>query len=486
MQCLTEKTDAEHSVTTQEIIDYLALQGINAERKSIYTDIDLLIDYGMDIVKNSGRSGGYTLVSRQFELAELKLLVDAVQSSKFITTKKSRDLIGKLETLCSKYEAGQLHRQVVVTNRNKTVNENIYYNVDIIYNAIAENVKIQFQYFEWDVNKEMHLRRNGKVYEVSPWLLTWDDENYYLIAYDSEAGIIKHYRVDKMLKIELSVEKREGKEQFQHFDIAAYSKKTFGMFAGKEETVTLRCDRSLTGVMIDRFGKDVAMRKIDENTIQARVNVAVSRQFFGWITGLGNIVKIKAPDMKERTYQIVLEGIVITVTKKRIKNMYLRIKKEDGMVLISAPYQMSDLRIRRFAEERLPWIREYQEKYKELKQQKDLRPALSEAEIRRRKVLLKAAVEKLIQKYEQLMRVQVSGVTIRQMKTRWGSCNVKTHHININLALYEKGPECLEYVVVHEMCHILEASHNKIFWGYVAQYFPDWKNVRARLNEEGV
>ena len=169
--------------------------------------------------------------------------------------------------------------------------------------------------------------------------------------------------------------------------------------------------------------------------------------------------------MKERTYQIVLEGIVITVTKKRIKNMYLRIKKEDGMVLISAPYQMSD---------------------KELKQQKDLRPALSEAEIRRRKVLLKAAVEKLIQKYEQLMRVQVSGVTIRQMKTRWGSCNVKTHHININLALYEKGPECLEYVVVHEMCHILEASHNKIFWGYVAQYFPDWKNVRARLNEEGV
>ena len=190
--------------------------------------------------------------------------------------------------------------------------------------------------------------------------------------------------------------------------------------------------------------------------------------------------------MKERTYQIVLEGIVITVTKKRIKNMYLRIKKEDGMVLISAPYQMSDLRIRRFAEERLPWIREYQKKYKELKQQNDLKPALSEAEIRRRKVLLKAAVEKLIQKYEPLMQVQVSGVTIRQMKTRWGSCNVKTHHININLALYEKGPECLEYVVVHEMCHILEASHKKIFGGYVSQFFPDGKNVRARLDEEGI
>ena len=188
--------------------------------------------------------------------------------------------------------------------------------------------------------------------------------------------------------------------------------------------------------------------------------------------------------MKERTYQIVLEGIVITVTKKRIKNMYLRIKKEDGMVLISAPYQMSDLRIRRFAEERLPWIREYQKKYKELKQQNDLKPALSEAEIRRRKVLLKAAVEKLIQKYEPLMQVQVSGVTIRQMKTRWGSCNVKTHHININLALYEKGPECLEYVVVHELTHILEPSHNAVFWGYMTQFYPNWKHVRKYLNDE--
>ena len=185
--------------------------------------------------------------------------------------------------------------------------------------------------------------------------------------------------------------------------------------------------------------------------------------------------------MKQKTYQIVLDGIVITVTKKRIKNMYLRIKKEDGMVLISAPYQMSDLRIRRFAEERLPWIREYQKKYKELKQQNDLKPALSEAEIRRRKVLLKAAVEKLIQKYEPLMQVQVSGVTIRQMKTRWGSCNVKTHHININLALYEKGPECLEYVVVHEMCHILEASHNK-YSGVMSHSFSQTGKMCARVS----
>ena len=184
--------------------------------------------------------------------------------------------------------------------------------------------------------------------------------------------------------------------------------------------------------------------------------------------------------MKERTYQIVLDGIVITVTKKRIKNMYLRIKKEDGMVLISAPYQMSDLRIRRFAEERLPWIREYQKKYKELKQQNDLKPALSEAEIRRRKVLLKAAVEKLIQKYEPLMQVQVSGVTIRQMKTRWGVCVPAKRQITFSLRLAEKPRAAVEYVVLHEYAHFVGADPSPAFWAVVARYMPDYK-ARRRL-----
>lgn len=310
MQLLTEKTDENHMVTTQEIIQYLAAQEIAAERKSVYSDIDLLIEYGMDIIKVKERTNAYYLASRQFELAELKLLVDSVQSSKFITTKKSRELIGKLETLCSKNEARQLHRQVVVTNRNKTVNENIYYNVDMIYNAIEENVKVCFQYFEWSVNKEMQLRRGGKFYEVSPWLLTWDDENYYLIAFDSESGIIKHYRVDKMLKIRLSVENREGEDAFENFDIAAYSRKTFGMFAGEEETVTLCCKKELTGVIIDRFGKDVTMRPKDEETILVRVNVAVSRQFFGWLTGLGAVVRIESPERIATKYQDYLKEIL--------------------------------------------------------------------------------------------------------------------------------------------------------------------------------
>lgn len=190
--------------------------------------------------------------------------------------------------------------------------------------------------------------------------------------------------------------------------------------------------------------------------------------------------------MKERTYELILDGIKITVTKKRMKNMYLRIKKEDGSVLISAPHQMSDARIKAFAESRIDWIKEYRQKYKILNIQREQKPALSEAEIKRRKLLLKQQVNALVEKWEPVMDVKVSGITIRQMKTRWGSCNVNTHHININLALYEREPECLEYVVVHEMCHILEASHNKVFWDYVTRFFPDWKRVRKNLSQEEI
>ena len=190
--------------------------------------------------------------------------------------------------------------------------------------------------------------------------------------------------------------------------------------------------------------------------------------------------------MKQKTYQITIDGIEITVTKKRMKNMYLRIKKEDGSVHISAPYQTSDAHIRAFVGARISWIKEYQEKYRKLQEKRLEKPALDETEIKRRKVELKTSVEKLIRKYEPIMQVQVSGVTIRQMKTRWGSCNVNTHHININLALYEKEPKCLEYDVVHEMCHILEASHSRVFWDYMTRYYPDWKAVRKQLNEEGI
>lgn len=190
--------------------------------------------------------------------------------------------------------------------------------------------------------------------------------------------------------------------------------------------------------------------------------------------------------MRERVYQIVLGDIKVTVTKKRMKNIYLRIKQEDGSVQVSAPHQCSDAQICRFVEGRMEWIKLHQKQYQERKQKEAQRPILSDAEIKRRKALLKSAAERLVRKLEPVMGVSVSGITIRQMKTRWGSCNVKTCHINLNLALYEKAPECLEYVVVHEMCHMLEPSHNQVFWGYVTRYYPNWKQVKRRLNEEGI
>lgn len=307
---LMNKTDEQHVVTTPQLIEFLLSNDIRAERKSIYDDIEALRDFGLDIVKTTGPRGGYFLASRDFELAEVKLMVDLVQSSKFITQKKSRELIQKLEGQVSKYDASALQRQVVVADRNKAENENIYYSVDVIYEAIAKNSKIRYHYFEWDTQKQMRLRKEGDYYEVSPWLLTWDDENYYLVAYDDEAQMMKHYRVDKMLHIELTDKMREGKEAFDKIDVAAYSKKTFGMFAGKEETVQLVCENAMIGVLIDRFGRSVPMRKYDEEHILVRANIQVSSQFYGWLAGLSTHIRLLSPQSVVQEYQSYLKNIL--------------------------------------------------------------------------------------------------------------------------------------------------------------------------------
>ena len=219
-----------------------------------------------------------------------------MQSARFITAKKTNELIKKIEGLASKYEASKLHRQVYVTQRVKTMNESIYYNVDAIHAAIAENSQITFQYFQWNVKKEMELRKDGAFYRVSPWALSCDDENYYMIAYDDVEEKIKHFRVDKMLHIEMNGKKREGKQVFQSFDIAVYSRKMFGMYGGEEQLVKLQCVNELAGVIIDRFGKEIPMIPIDERHFNASVRVAVSRQFLSWVMALGEGAKIIGPE----------------------------------------------------------------------------------------------------------------------------------------------------------------------------------------------
>jgi len=315
---LMEHTDETHAVSTPKLIEYLASAGIKAERKSIYNDIDTLNDFGMDIIRSDAHRGGYMLASRQFELAEVKLLIDLVQSSKFITEKKSRELIEKLETLVSKYDAKGMQRQVQVVGRGKTLNETIYYNVDLVHTAISKNVKIRFHYFDWDISKRMKLRHDGAFYEVSPWKLTWDDENYYLLAFDEEANVIKHYRVDKMLDVSLTEIDRLGKEFFEKIDMAAYAKKTFGMFAGEEKTVRLLCDNSMIGVIVDEFGTEVAIRKEDDSHVVARMDVAVSPQFFGWLAGLGDRVQILAPSDVKEEYTSYLAKIISCYKERKI------------------------------------------------------------------------------------------------------------------------------------------------------------------------
>lgn len=295
MKLFYEETDAVHPLSRKQLEEKLMEYGIQTERKSLYNDIETLKKFGMDIAYKKERPEGYYLTSHKFELAELKLLVDAVQSSRFITERKSNSLIRKIESMTSRYEAKQLQRQVVVADRIKAMNESIYYNVDKIHAAIALNQQILFRYFEWTTEKTTRLKKGGNPYQVSPWALTWDDENYYLIGFDVDAGILKHFRVDKMLDIEMLEEPRVGKEEFGRFDLAHYTKKTFGMFGGEEETLRIRFHNKYIGVVIDRFGKDVSVRPDGEDCFAARVDVAVSEQFFGWLTGLGKGVKILSP-----------------------------------------------------------------------------------------------------------------------------------------------------------------------------------------------
>lgn len=312
IKILSEQTDEDHCMGTKQLIEELAKYDIKAERKSIYDDINQLVDFGYDIILVKSKvNGGYYMAGREFELAELKLLVEVVQSSKFITLKKSRELIAKIEKLASKSEAKQLQRQVYVANRIKTANESIYYIVDDIHRAIQNNEQISFQYLEWNLEKKLMPKRDGKLYRVSPWALTCKDENYYLIAHDNEEDKIKHFRVDKMGSIKvLSGEKREGGALFERFDIADYANKTFSMYGGEEESVTIQFENHLIGVVMDRFGQDASVRIRDDEHFSVRVTVAISGQFFGWLTGLGAGAQLTSPESVVAQYRKFIEEII--------------------------------------------------------------------------------------------------------------------------------------------------------------------------------
>ena len=311
MQILMQETDEQHPLSAAKIGARLESKyDMTCDRKTIYSDIELLDEIGLEVVHTPSRRGGFYVPGRQFELPELKLLVDAVQSSKFITVKKSEELIKKIGNLTSIGEASLLKRQIFIYNRPKTGNEHIYYSVDAIHTAMYENKKISFQYTNWTIRKELEVKKGGELYVVSPHALTWDDENYYLVAYHSETDTIRHYRVDKMKGTSVTKENREGIEQFRNFNLAEYAKKTFGMYGGHDEMLSMLCKTDLIGVLIDRFGKDIPVIPVDEEHFRTRVLVSVSRQFFGWITGIGRELRIEGPDHVKEEYQQYLQEIL--------------------------------------------------------------------------------------------------------------------------------------------------------------------------------
>jgi hypothetical protein len=296
MEYLLRHSDEEHTVSISQIVDYLESHDIPAQRKSLYDDIEALRKYGLDIIQtNHGKNYGYYVANRDFELPELKLLVDSVQSSKFITRKKTSELIRKIERLASIHDAHLLQRQVYVQNRIKTMNESIYYNVDEIHNGISKNRMIRFKYFDLTVTKERSYRKDGEFYVMSPYALTWDNQNYYLVAFDSDAGIIKHFRVDKMTNISMIDEPRDGQDAYKALDMAQYSKSIFGMFSGEPEPVRLRFSNRLVGSVLDRLGHDLMLIPDGDDHFIVTADVVVSPQFFAWIFGFGDMAQILGP-----------------------------------------------------------------------------------------------------------------------------------------------------------------------------------------------
>ncbi len=295
-QILEEYTDEAHGITMDRLLELLAMRGVKTERKSVYDDIDTLMDEGMDIQKPSGKDHTYRLLSREFSIAELKLMIDSIQASKFLSETTSREIIRKLNRLCSTHEAVQLQRSVILTNRVKNIESQMASNVDTINRAIAEGKQITYKYFDYTAQKRKVYRGGGEPYVRSPYALVYSDENYYMLAYDAARDQIRPYRVDRMEKVKLLALDRAGQEAFEKIDLAQYQKYTFSMFAGKVENVSMVFSNRMVNAVMDRFGRDVLMLKEDEGHFKITVPVAVSPQFFGWIFGLGELAKIVWPE----------------------------------------------------------------------------------------------------------------------------------------------------------------------------------------------
>ena len=318
MKMFEERTDREHPMSVQDIMLHLRGYGITVERKTVYDDIETLRIFGMHIANRRGKISGYYLADRAFELPELKILMDAVQSSRFLTQEQSRILLHKLETLTSVSEAKKLQSQISAVPGVKSVNGEIYKNIEGIYDAIAENCQITFQYYEWDLSKNLKKKRGGERYRVSPWKLIWKNENYYLLGLDEKSEIVKHYRIDKIKHINIEKQKRNGESIFKDFDMEKFTAGTFGMFGGKETPVRMEFENRLAGVVLDRFGQDVMLVSRDAEHFSMQAQISVSPKFFGWLASLGSGAVIMSPENVRREYTSFLKKTLMNYGENKI------------------------------------------------------------------------------------------------------------------------------------------------------------------------
>lgn len=307
---LYEKTDEEHFLTTAQLMQILEEQyGIKSHRQTIKGDIELLKQFGMEIEEVKSTQNRYNLYGRRFDVPELKLLIDAVESSKFITAKKSKELVEKLGVLAGEYASAKLKRNVSCEGRVKSGNERIYLIVDAINEAINSNKKISFQYFQYDVRKQQKLKRNGEPYTITPLHLVWNGDYYYMVGVYDYKQRIGSFRVDRIAK-RPNILDEDGTPAPEGFDINEHINTTFRMFSSDRAEVELICDNDVMDAIIDRFGEDVTTYANDMTSFRAVVDIAISNVFYSWVFGFGGKVKIKEPAVVRESYSSLLRNAI--------------------------------------------------------------------------------------------------------------------------------------------------------------------------------
>lgn len=305
---LYKYTDEQHMVSTQELIDEMTRQGYPGNRKTIKDDIDVLKKFGMDIVTNVSRGNSFYVGSREFEIPELKLLVDAVSSSRFISAAKSDQLISKLTKIASVYEQEFISPRIITSDRVKASNPQLFYVIDKLIAAVQQKKKVSFQYGEYDADKRMILRNDGEIYINSPYGCLWSDDFYYLIGYSEKHSKVVTFRVDRIVELEILDESICSEPE--GFNISDYAQTIVEMFDGEPQEVELVCDNELMKSVIDKFGNNIETERISDLQFKAKIKVSTSKTFYAWCFRFAGQMKIVGPKNVKDEYVEMAKKII--------------------------------------------------------------------------------------------------------------------------------------------------------------------------------